>query len=89
MINHYTQQLRILGGTYFSSGWGQLMTAKEICIELEIFMLLGTIPKSSLRLHLSRNQLVVMPTFASVISLDKFKSICRFMHFTDNYSGHI
>lgn len=65
------------------------MTAKEICIELEICMLLGTVPKYCLSLHLSRNQLAVMPTFASVISLDRFESICRFIHFIVNYSGHI
>jgi len=65
------------------------MTAKEICTEVEIFMLLGTVQKSSLRLHLSRNQLVAMPTFASVISWDRFESICRFMHLIDNYSRHI
>lgn len=65
------------------------MTAQDLCIELEIFMLLDTVPKSSLKLHLSRNQLVAMPTFASVIHLDRFESNCRFMHFIDNYSGHI
>jgi len=72
VINHHAQQLKILGGICFPIGRGQLMTAKEIYIALEIFKLLGTIPKSSMRLHLSRNQLAVMPTFASVISLDRY-----------------
>jgi hypothetical protein len=40
-------------------------------------------------LYFSRNQLVARPVFGAVISLDRFESICRFLHFVDNTSKDI
>jgi hypothetical protein len=62
----------------------QPVTAEEIYVVLALFMIMGIVQKPSLRLYFSRNQLVAMPFFGSVISLDRFGSICRFLHFIDN-----
>jgi hypothetical protein len=86
--NRYAEQFTISRGRIFSkrsrvNGW-QPMTAKEIYVVLALFMLMGIVQKPSLRMHLSRNHLVATPVFGSVISLDRFESICRFLHFIDN-----
>jgi hypothetical protein len=57
---------------------------EEIHFVLAIFVLKGTVQKPSVRLHLSRNQLAATPVFGSVIALDRFEIICRFLHFIDN-----
>jgi hypothetical protein len=49
-----------------------------------VFMLIGVIQKPILRLYFAKIQLVVMPIFGSIILLDCFESICRFLYFTDN-----
>jgi hypothetical protein len=54
------------------------MGVEEIYIVLAHFLHMGIVQKSSLRLILSRNWLVVMSTFGSVISED------RFLHFIDS-----
>ena len=52
-------------------------------------MLMGIVQKASLRLYFSWNRLVATPVFGSVISLDIFGSICRFLHFIDGTSKNM
>jgi len=86
--NRYAEQFKNSRGNIFSkrsrvNEW-QPVTAEEIYVVLALFMLMGIVQKTSLRLYFSRNHLVATPVFGSVISLDRFESICRFLHFTDN-----
>jgi hypothetical protein len=46
-------------------------------------MLIG-IQNPTLGLYFARNQLAATHIFGSVISLDRFESTCRILHFTDN-----
>jgi hypothetical protein len=56
---------------------------KEIYVVISVFMLTGIIQKPTLRTYFVRNQLVAMPIFGTIISLDCFEFTCRFLHFTD------
>ena len=66
--------------------WGRPLTAEEIYTVLAIIMLMGTVQKSSVRMHLSRNQLIAMPVFGAGIFLDGFGSLCRCLHFINSTS---
>jgi len=86
--NRYAQQYKDSKGNIFPKRsrvheWVPV-TEKEIYVVISIFMLMGIIQKPTLRLYFARNQLVATPIFGSIISLDRFESICRFLHFTDN-----
>jgi hypothetical protein len=62
------------------------VTAEEIYIVLALSMLMEIVQRPRLRLYFLQNQLAATPIFGSVISFDRFESICRFLHFTDNNS---
>ena len=49
-------------------------------------MLMGTVQKSRVRMHFSRNQLVAIPVFGAGIFLDGFGSHCRYLHFINSTS---
>jgi hypothetical protein len=88
--NRYTEQFKNSRGNIFYrrsrvNEW-QPVTSEEIYVVLALFTLMGIVQKPSLRLYFSQNQLLAIPVFGSVISLDRFKSICRFLHFVDNTS---
>jgi hypothetical protein len=57
------------------------VTADEIYVVLALFMLKGTVQKPTLRSYFSRNSVLATPVFGSVISMDQFELICKFMHF--------
>ena len=72
--NRYAEQFKNSRGNIFSkrsrvNEW-QSVTADEIYVVLALFMLMGIVQKTSLRLYFSRNHLVATPVFGSVISLD-------------------
>jgi hypothetical protein len=88
--SHYTEGLKNAKGNIFSkrlrvNEW-QPLTAEEIYVVLALFVLMGIVQKPRLRMYFSRNHVVAMPVFGSVISLDRFESICRFLRFTNNTS---
>ena len=45
---------------------------------------MGIIQKPTLRSYISKNYIVATPIFGSIISKDRFQSICNFMHFNNN-----
>jgi len=65
---------------------GQPLTAEEICTVLAIIVLMGTVQKSGMRMHFSRNQLIAIPVFGACIFLDRFGSLCRYLHFINSTS---
>jgi hypothetical protein len=88
--NRYAEKFKNSRGHIFSkrsrvNEW-QPVTAEEIYVVLALFMLMGIVQDPSVRMYFSRNHLVATPVFGSVISLDRFESICRFLHLTDNTS---
>jgi hypothetical protein len=60
--------------------------AEEIYNVLALLILMWTVQKPSQSLYFSQDQLAAMPIFGSVIYLNRFESICRFMLFIDNTS---
>jgi hypothetical protein len=83
--NCYAEQFKISWGNTFSK-WSRVnewqpMTAEEMYIVLALFVLMGTVQKPSMTLHLSRNHVAATPVFGSVIALDRFEIICRFPYF--------
>ncbi|XP_068082602.1 piggyBac transposable element-derived protein 4-like [Anabrus simplex] len=60
------------------------VTVAEMYIVFALYMLTGIVQKSTLRSYFSKSRLLSTPIFNSVISLDRFESITRFLHFTDN-----
>jgi len=64
------------------------LIAEETYFVLALFVLKGTVQKPGVRQYLSRNQLAATPVFGSVIALDRFEIICRFLHFIDNTSNN-
>jgi hypothetical protein len=59
------------------------VTTDEIYVVLALFMLVGIVQKPTLRLNFSRNSILAIPVSGSVISMDRFESICKFMHFKE------
>ena len=62
----------------------KLVTKDEMYVVLALFMLMGIIQKPTLRSYFSKNYILVTPIFGSIISMDRFESICNFMHFNNN-----
>lgn len=60
------------------------VTTDEIYVVLAIFMLMGIIQKPTLRSYFSKHVILATPIFGSIISRDRFESICNFMHFNNN-----
>jgi len=48
----------------------------EMYVVLAIFMLMGIIQKPKLRSYFSKNYILATPVFGSIISMDRFESIC-------------
>ncbi|KAI2644907.1 PiggyBac transposable element-derived protein 4 [Labeo rohita] len=53
---------------------------------LGLFFLTGIIHKPQLDVYLSTDEMLATPYFSKVISRNRFKIICRFLHFNDNKS---
>jgi hypothetical protein len=62
------------------------VTVDEIYVVLALFILMGIVQKPTLRSYFSRNSVLATPIFTSVISMDRFESICKFIHFNNNDS---
>ena len=45
---------------------------------------MGIIQKPTLRSYFSKNCILATPIFGSIISMDRFESICNFKHFNNN-----
>lgn len=60
------------------------MDTDEIYVVIAIFMLMGIVQKPTIRSYFTRNATIITPIFSSVISLDRFELICRFLHFVNN-----
>jgi len=60
------------------------VTKDEMFVVLALFMLMGIIQKPTLRSYFSKNYILVTPIFGFIISMDRFESICNFMHFNNN-----
>jgi len=45
---------------------------------------MGIIQKPTLRSYFSKNYILATPVFGSIISMDRFESICNFMHLNNN-----
>ena len=56
----------------------------EMYVVLAFFMLMGIIQKPILHSYFSKNYILVTPIFGSIISMDRFESICNFTHFNNN-----
>ena len=64
--------------------WKPVTNKEEINVVLALFMLMGIIQKPTLRSYFSKNFFLATPIFGSVISMDRFESICNVMHFNKN-----
>ena len=60
------------------------VTKDEMYVVLALFMLMGIIQMPKLRSYFSKNYILVTPIFGCVISMDRFESICNYMHFNKN-----
>ena len=60
------------------------VTIDEMYVVLAILMLMRIIQKPTLRSYYSKNYILMTPIFGSIISMDRFESICNFMHFNNN-----
>ena len=60
------------------------VTKDEMYVVLALFMLMGIIQKPKLRSYFSKNCILATPIFGSIISMDRFESICNFKHFNKN-----
>jgi len=60
------------------------VTKDEMYVVLALFMLMGIIQKPTLCSYFSKNYILATPIFGSIISMDRFESICNFMHFNNN-----
>jgi len=60
------------------------VTKNEMYIVLALFMLMGIIQNSTPGLYFSKNFILATPIFGSITSMDRFESICNFMHFKNN-----
>jgi len=60
------------------------LTKDNMYVVLALFMLMGIIQNLTLRSYFSKNCILVTPIFDSIISMDRFESICNFMHFNNN-----
>jgi len=60
------------------------VTKDELYVVLALFMLMGIIQKPTLRSYFSKNFIFTTPIFGSITSLDRFESICNFMHYNNN-----
>jgi uncharacterized membrane protein len=56
------------------------VTADAIYVVLALFMLIGIVQKPTLHSYFLRNSVLATPVFGSVISMNQFKSISKFMH---------
>ena len=63
------------------------VTKDEMYVVISLLMLIGIIQKPTLRSYLSKNYILAAPNFGSIISMDRFESICNFMHF--NINDHV
>jgi len=60
------------------------VTKDEIYVVLALFMLMGIIQKPTLHSYFSKNYILTTTVFGSIISMDRFESICNFIHFDNN-----
>ena len=60
------------------------LSLNEMYVVLAVFMLMGIIQKPTLHSYFSKNYILVTPIFGSITSMDRFESICIFMHFNNN-----
>ena len=60
------------------------VTKDEMYVVLTIFMRMGIIQKPTLYSYFSKNYILANPIFGSIISMERFESICIFMHFNNN-----
>jgi hypothetical protein len=63
------------------------VTTGEIYVVSAILMLMGIIQKPTLFTYFSNNCILATPIFSSVISMDRFESICNFIHFNNHAVG--
>ena len=61
------------------------VTKDEMYVVLALFMLMGIKQKPTLRSYFSENYVLATPIFGSTISMDRFESICNFMHFNSDH----
>jgi hypothetical protein len=59
-------------------------TTDEMYVVLAFFMLMGIIQNPILRSYFSKKIILATPNFGSIISMDRFESICNFMHLINN-----
>jgi len=60
------------------------VTKDEMYVVLALFMLMGIIQKRTHRSYFSKNFILTTPIFGSITSMNRFESICNFMHFNNN-----
>jgi len=63
---------------------GQPITKDEMYVVLALFILMGIIQKATLLSYFKKIYILATPVFGSIISMDRFESICKFMHFNNN-----
>jgi len=64
--------------------WKPVTNKDEMNVVLALFMQMGIKQKPTLRSYFSKNFVLATPIFGSIISMDRFESICNFMHFNNN-----
>ena len=64
--------------------WKPVTNTNEMYVVLAFFMLMGIIQKPTLQSYFSKNCILATPIFGPIISMDRFESICNFMHFNNN-----
>ena len=60
------------------------VTKDELYDVLALFILMGIIQKPKLRSYFSKKCILATPIFGSIVSMDRFESICNFIHFNKN-----
>jgi hypothetical protein len=60
------------------------VTIDEMYVVLALFMLMGIIQKPTLRSYFLKNSILATPIFDCVISMDRFESVCNYMHFSNS-----
>jgi len=60
------------------------VTKDEMYFVLAHLVRMGIIQKPKLHSYFSKNYILATPKFGTFISMDRFESICIFMHFNNN-----
>lgn len=64
-------------------------TENEIYVVLALFMLMGIVQKQTLECYFTKNATTATPIFNSVMSMERFQAMQKYMHFANNENQHL